>query len=482
MSTIGTIQKRLEKALQRASQSDDRELAGRIRDEGHRLIFLLNGLLRSSRMYSTDNTALEAPSRDFATTLRGLLDLLGVVHVVCVEDQVYLNDVRLRARQSEQAVVDNLVAELGRHDVGGLSFHQALDAAAVKAFAVALGGPTDGAHPRADLAAKLAPIGDVELSGKWRFRLGGEAEPAKRLDYGEAIRRTGAVITEAVANLAADRLPNPLPVRRAVMELADSLGANPALGAAAPLRRSTLRPGERHLVSVANLSILLGRALGLAAAALSDLGVAAMLHDVGYARGADRASHPLAGARALARQRGFHEAKVRRLLAVLDHHLPFASQGAAASEMPSLFARILRVVEDYDLLVAPSPGGRSLPPPMALAVLWAGRGREYDPILVVLFAQALGRFPAGSLLELSDGRWGMSVSGGRDRERFARPVVCVVRGADGRAPDRREQIDLFEQRAVLSPHRVLDAARVGFDVAGALDAAFGGVALERLPS
>ena len=45
------MQHDLHRALQRARQADDRELAGRVRDEGHRLVFLLNGLIRMSRLY-----------------------------------------------------------------------------------------------------------------------------------------------------------------------------------------------------------------------------------------------------------------------------------------------------------------------------------------------------------------------------------------------------------------------------------------------
>ena len=202
MSTVGTIQTRLEKALQRASQSDDRELAGRIRDEGHRLVFLLNGLLRSSRMYSTDNNALEAPSREFAGTLRGLLDLLGVIHVVCVEDQIYVNDVRLRVRQTAARPSSTTSSRPSAATTSaGISFHQPLDAGAMKAFAAAIAGPAAEFRPRAALATRLAALGDMQLSGKWRFRLTGDWAPTAHLDYAEVLRRAGEVVTEAVADI-----------------------------------------------------------------------------------------------------------------------------------------------------------------------------------------------------------------------------------------------------------------------------------------
>ena len=77
MTTIERMQQGLEKALVRASQADDREVAARIREEGHRIVFLFNGLLGMSRMYDVDNAAFDAPSREFAAALRSLLELLG---------------------------------------------------------------------------------------------------------------------------------------------------------------------------------------------------------------------------------------------------------------------------------------------------------------------------------------------------------------------------------------------------------------------
>lgn len=461
--SVSAMQRSLERAVARASLADDRDLAGRIRDEGQRFVFLLNGLARSSRLYRADNAAMDALATEAAQMLKRLLDLLGAVHLVTVEDQLYVNEVRVRMKKLEQQLLDQLVAELGRHEIGGLSFHAPLAPEDLKKLARALADAAgEAGQGKAALAARLDGLPGVELAGRYRFRLKGE-KLAVAHDAGQVLRRGALVVEATLGQLAAGRLPHPLLVRRVVIELVDALGEAPSQ--VAHLRRSAHGVGTQHLLSVTSLALQVGRALGLPDAALSDLGVAAMLHDVGYAHATGRGAHELAGARMLLRQRGFHEGKIRRLQATLEHHLPLEGR-------PSLFARILRIVDDYDVLTAPRPGARQLPPPTAQAAMWAARGTVYDPDLLALFVQRMGLYPPGSLLELSDGRWVVSVSGGRDAERFAWPVVRLVRDKEGRPREGGEETDLFVLREFVRPKRVLNPASVGIDAAALSDAAF----------
>jgi hypothetical protein len=156
------------------------------------------------------------------------------------------------------------------------------------------------------------------------------------------------------------------------------------------------------------------------------------------------------------RQRGFHEAKVRRLLCALDHHRPF--RGAGGGPPPSLFARILHVADDYAVLVGRPPGGAGLSPAIALARMSAAAGAAYDPDLLAFFVQVLGPTPPGTLLELSDGRWAVSVSAARDRARFQRPLVRVVREADGTPGTGLVELDLAERPAAVRPVKAIGAS------------------------
>jgi hypothetical protein len=433
-------QDRLEEALRGAGRADERELAARVRDEGRRLVFLLSGLVRSACLYTLDNDALAGPSAELEEVLGGLVEQFGMVCLVLVEDQAYLNDIRLRVRATEQPVVDQLSTSLARHETSGLTVRHRLSAGALRRLARAISGPAEGERPAAALRAKLAGLGDVDVSGRWRLRLVGEEETRGPRTHAEVLARAEAAVRDALARLTAGWMPNPLRIRRVVIDLVESLRADPRWAPLAPFVGQPGR-GERHLISVCQLAVMLGRAVGLGDAPLSDLGVAALLHDVGYIASRDVDRHPLAGARILLRQRGFSEAKVRRLRAVLEHHQDAVAEGRTS---PGTFGRLLHVVDDYDLLVA-WRGGPEPPvsPATALRRMWSGLGTRYDTAALALFGRELGLYPPGTLLDLGEGSTALVVRAGRCREDWDRPLVRVLRPDPTGAP---EEIDLAVRR------------------------------------
>lgn len=464
-SSLEVLQQKLEQALRGSRVADDRELATLVREEGHRLVFLLGGLVRATRLYDLDNDALTGPTRELAEVLDGLVDRLGVVHVVLVEGQAYVNDVRVRVRALEQDVLEQLAGELGRHEVGGLSFHQRLEAGALKQLARAIAGAAAGPAPRSALRARLAALGNIGISGRWRFRLREEEQAPERVQV-ELAWRVVEAVREALGRLSVGWTPNPLPLRRVVIAVIDAMGGEGGSTQAA-LAPFAGRPGssERHLISVCQLSLLLGRAIGLPEATLSDLGVAALLHDVGFLSSPDPEQHPLEGTRLLLRQRGFSEAKVHRLRCTLEHHPGPRGATRPAADAPSLFARILHVADEYDRLVAPRLHGTPpLAPATALARMWALRGTRYDATLLAAFARELGLYPPGTPLELSDGSLAVVVRPAGDRARWARPCVRVVRPPAQRAAageaTAAQDLDLRE-RSELQVARVVEPADAG---------------------
>jgi hypothetical protein len=427
---VAEAQATLARAVARARAGEDRELTLKVKQGGEALAGTLTGLFKLTRVHAADNRAFDAPVMEFSRALGELVYLLGPVHLVTVEDQVYVNDVR--ARSETLSGVRELGAELARHNVGGMTFHATLDDALVRAMVAAIAEKPAPVAPRNALQQALVARGvrTVELKPRLRYLERGEDRGAAR-DPVEALRRAMALVEETYGNVAAGRIPNPLPLRRSVAEVLDIGPGNAAFWEA--LRHGL--PHSSHATAVMLLTLLVGKAAGLRTGALHDLGLAALVHDVGYASvPADvapgpegLARHPGEGARIMLRQRGFHVAKLRRLRAVLDHHRDHAEPRGT----PSREGELLRIAEDYTTLLRLY--ARRISPADALGAIARAAGRYYHPTIAQLMVNALGRYPPGTLLELDDGRLVRSVAPVRSRDTFDKPLVRPIDRETGAA-------------------------------------------------
>lgn len=430
-TALDAAQDQLGRAIDKARVGEDRELAGRVRDNGERLVRLVLALLRMTKVHALDNHAFDHPIHDLGAVLVELIDTLGTVHIAAVEDQVYVNDVRIRIDERGEGE-PGIASELKRHRVGGFSFHVAPTEPQLRIFVAALAQPPSSDQPKRALQARLAANGldSIEVAGVYRYMVAGE-EKVEHRSQREVAAQATRLLDQTCDNLVKNRLPNPLPLRRVVTEM---LGSDLDPSWTPPPESS---PFSAHAMRVARYALAIGQRASLADAILQDLGVAAMFHDVGYAsREGAGGGHPgyappferhgSAGARMVLRQRGFHEAKIRRALACLDHHRDFADPAGT----PSAFGRILRIAEDFDNLTRGD--GAALSPTDALSGMVMRAGTAYDPTLLRVFVNVLGCYPPGSVLELADGRVVTAISMARSPQTFARPLC---RQADGTLVD-----------------------------------------------
>jgi hypothetical protein len=448
---IRNAQVQLGTALSQVHAGEDREISRQVREKGEQFAKILYGLLRMTHIHSMDNVVFEQPVQDFRSVLESLCKLLGTVHLVCVEDQVYVNDVRIRFEIASEHV-EAVGADLRRHRIGGISFNDVITEKQILILVGMIIEPPARKSPRMSFQRKLNENGmsSIELHGIFSFRMKGEKIHKMDREFKEVYQQSASVIAEAYRNLSANRLPNPLPVRRLANEMIDT-SRSASIADLARDHDRRLPHYARHTLMVTNLSLLIGGAAGFSNAILSDLGVAAMFHDVGYSLKEDGywvpfERHTTAGLSSLMRQRGFHEAKVRRLLAVAEHHRSYNSPKGR----PSLFARIIHIADDYDILTRFRPGkGPILSHPDALARMAAHTGKAYDPDLFQVFVNKMGMFPPGSILRLASGRLVVSASGVRNRKTFAKPLCQVVRNADGSRATNRELVDLAGEDRVI---------------------------------
>jgi HD-GYP domain-containing protein (c-di-GMP phosphodiesterase class II) len=118
--------------------------------------------------------------------------------------------------------------------------------------------------------------------------------------------------------------------------------------------------------------------------------------------------------------------------------------GLKGDEIP-LFGRIAAIVDCYDAISTDRPYAKALSPATAAKNLYEWKGIDFHPALVEVFIQALGIYPAGSLVELSNGQVGVVMS--EYRARRLRPKIMLILDCNKKIYDEFPTIDLFKDNS-----------------------------------
>ncbi|MCP3673514.1 MAG: HD-GYP domain-containing protein, partial [Gammaproteobacteria bacterium] len=121
--------------------------------------------------------------------------------------------------------------------------------------------------------------------------------------------------------------------------------------------------------------------------------------------------------------------KVRNM--VESHHERVDGSGypnALTNENSPLFGKIAAIVDCYDAITSDRCYAKPLSSQQAVKKLYEWRDKEFHSELVEEFIQAIGMFPAGTLVELSTGEVAVVIS--ESRTRRLRPKVMILLNAD----------------------------------------------------
>ena len=193
-----------------------------------------------------------------------------------------------------------------------------------------------------------------------------------------------------------------------------------------------------HAMNVTVISMLMGRSFGLPESDMLDLGVGAMLHDIGKLDLPDRVRHRedhFSGS-----ELRFYEEHVahgvdhaRRMglsagatQVIAQHHEHADGSGFPLrlnSDRMTPAARIVALVNRYDNLCNPYVAARALTPHEALSLLFAQGKNKFDTAILGAFIRMMGVYPAGSTVQLTDDRYALVV--GVNSTRPLKPRVLV---------------------------------------------------------
>ena len=242
--------------------------------------------------------------------------------------------------------------------------------------------------------------------------------------------------------------------RRLVRAMVASVVRNPdALTWLAQLRRDDAY-SYNHSVRACIWATVFGRHLGLSVAALESLALGTMLSDIGMLpMDPELVSDPTREAE-LRRHVDFSLAMLQQS-AIVDelvtavvaaHHERFDGSGyprGLAGDAIPYPGRIAALAVHYDELINPRCAEQAITPAEAMTTLYRARGQAFQAELVDEFIQALGIYPAGTLVELSSHHVGVVVE--QNPARRLRPKVLLLTDARHRPVRRQRTRDLAQQ-------------------------------------
>ena len=306
-------------------------------------------------------------------------------------------------------------------------------------FAEVLSTSPEDLTLRGDVATELFRRGVINISARHGVL---PAESREARDPADIYEDALELVEEAMRAVQSG-LSIPVPEIRAVV--ADSLHSliadDSALLALAGIR-SYDRYLSEHSVNVCILSMVLGRDLGLDAASTLELGLSAMLHDVGKVfipgeivkkpgklteqEWQEVRRHPAEGARALA---GLPDLPALASTIALEHHVCCDGSGYPSlpnNYRPHLLSRLVSIVDTYDALTTNRPYRERWTAQQAIAFMLYETHNRYDRQLLARFAVRARLYPIGSLVRLKGGDYAAVIGG--SHEHPYRPTLQVVSG------------------------------------------------------
>lgn len=439
------------------------------RQAGRTFLVALYAAFRNLRLYPVENAAVQRALDELELATSTMLDRDGKIEIRLSGDFVFINGTRLRLEMDNYASFTNVQTLLRVLEVRelvvvpGVTRKEWQQALVLTAQALA--------HPEAAerfplLLERAAAAGITHLKlyegeDTGGVSGGGQAKEQALRTYSQGV----SVSRELFTNARLGRTTNMRRAKRAVQLIVDQVLNNEM----SLMGLTTLRDHDSytftHSVNVCIFAVAVGRRLGLTKTQLYDLGLTALLHDIGKARiGQDVLnkdteltqadwsliqSHTWRGALALFQLRGLDETPYRAIEVAYSHHRKVDLTGYPArtrtGEM-SLYSRLVAAADGFDAATTQRTYQAELGPDEVLKEMWTNPRRGYDPVMVKALINVVGVYPLGTVVILDTYEVAVVVEQNRESDELSRPMVALVIDRNGvPVPAPGQRVNLMER-------------------------------------
>ena len=428
---------------------------GQLRHGGRVLLLALYTALRSLKLYPVENATVQKALDDLDTASRGLIAIEDDIEIRLAGEFIFVNATRLRLELDNYASFSHILTTLRAFAIGALRVHPTAGRQEWQTLLSLLlslaerGDPNDRFDELTDRLG-AAGVKGLELDRAALSQEDPNAEEARQ--QAKRVYSQGVAVTkDVITGVRLGRATSVKRVKRAVQLVVDQVLNNET----SVLGLTTIRDYDEytfaHSVNVCIFSVALGKKLGFSRLHLYDLGMTALLHDVGKARvpveilnktsGLDEKEwrimqgHPWMGALTLFNMRTHDELPYRSILVAHEHHMKTDLTGYPKALRPrtlGIYSRIVSVADGFDAATT-RRSYQTVPiePDQVLQEMWENPNRGYDRVLVKALINLIGIYPIGTCVILDTLEVAIVAAPSPEAPQLNRPLVRVAVDVDG---------------------------------------------------
>ncbi len=432
---------------------DERQETANARRTGRALIVAIHSATRAIKLYPPEHQAVQKALGDLSAAALESKSVDADLELRVHGEFIFVNGTRLRLDLSNYASFGRVLELFRSAGVGAVRVVH--DATPREWFALLTLLATVGATPDGD-ADELARR--LHAAGVEAFETSAHADEEVEIEEREAAkaaaRRTYAqsvALTKDVINsVRMGRVPSARKIKRAVQTIVDEVLTEEG----SLIGLTTLREYDEytytHSVNVCIFAVALGKRIGMTKLQLYELGVAALMHDIGKSRVPTDllqkstaleddewrriTAHPWLGMLTLFQLRGQQELPYRAMIVAHEHHMRRDFTGypqVIRQRTIAMTSKIVAVADAYDAATSRrSYQTKPYPPSAVLQEMRDNPRRGLDPVVVKAFITLLGIYPSGTLVVLDTFELAVVLGANTNAEMLSRPRVVVV--SDGR--------------------------------------------------
>jgi putative nucleotidyltransferase with HDIG domain len=381
----------------------------------------LAAALRAGQLYAPSHPLVQRAFDSLNEALQQLLTEQPTIAIGIIGQEIIVGDVPLPKAAESMGEMIRRLKSLG---IERIAFDRGVTPDQVQTLALTIAHPERRPGQAAPGAEPADPLS--VLSGLSHIRVGRiQTEEKKETSAADiaTIRRLYSDATNVAGSVwemaKTEGTPDPKAARALVDGLAQAVSANRTALIALTALKNYDNYTFTHMVNVSILTMSQARALGIDGTTLRELGLAALMHDIGKVRTPTEIlnkpekltdseftvmrMHVVDGAEIL--RRTPEMPSVAPIIA-FEHHLRLDGTGypfGVKRNGLNVGTMLCSIADVYDAMRSQRAYQQAFPSDRILEVMKRNDGHQFDQHLVRRFTQLLGIYPPGNLVRLDDG-------------------------------------------------------------------------------